>query len=169
MGFSGASVSIQYFYGLSDDLTFFSGYSITLSGFTNSNFNNSNSVGFGFEGSVAGVIGYSPNAQAPEDLGGRFREFGASAGYKFLSFGAQWAQNQKGNVDLYTASIGLGFGMQGYDRKSYSYIFSDVTIGPSMHQRKRSPFEQYLTDLHKKFGNNMVKFLSKINKNYNQY
>jgi RHS repeat-associated protein len=143
-GRGGATITIQYFYGMSDDLTFFGGYMLTIAG-------GPEPTGrLGLSGSLSGVAGYSPNAQSPEDLGGLFFEVGGSAGLGF-SGGGNWAVSPTG-IQIQTISYGFGSGTEIHGQMSHTFIFGDVTIGPSMHERKMSPFEQKLTALVGKWG-----------------
>ena len=65
--------------------------------------------------------------------------------------GGNWAVSPSG-IRLRTASLGLGAGAEIHGQMSHTFIFGDLTIGPSMHERERSPFEQYLTDLFNRWG-----------------
>ena len=151
-GNGGAQLTLQYFYGMSDDLTFFTGYMLTVGGsleLTKST---------GMSGSVHYTAGYSPNAQSPEDLGGFFIEGGGSAGWGF-SAGGSYAWNPETNVQLRTVAMGAGFGGSMYAHGTWTWVFSDWSLGPSMHTRTRSPFEQQLTDMQDRFDNRLIGLL----------
>jgi RHS repeat-associated protein len=138
-GHAGTTVTLQQFYGLSDDLTFFCGYMLTVGGGVAPG---SLDVG----GSVSYTMGYSPNAQSPEDLGGLFLETGGSA-YAGFGSGGSWSVGPTTGVTMRNVSfgVGLGAGVRAAGL-THTTIFGDMTIGPSMHTRKRSPFEQFLTN-----------------------
>jgi RHS repeat-associated protein len=146
-GLGGMTLTLQYFYGLSDDLTFFSGYALTVAGGWEPQ-SRVTPIGnkVGLEASASLVYGYSPNAESPEDLGGIFLEGGGSYGAGY-SVGVNWAISPETGVRVQTVALGFGVGAEMHGQVSQTYIFSDVTIGPSMHYREPSRIEQYLARL----------------------
>ncbi|MBN2268996.1 MAG: RHS repeat-associated core domain-containing protein [Sedimentisphaerales bacterium] len=148
-GKGGAQISVQYFYGMSDDLTFFTGYMLTVGGSLELTQSEGMSI------SAHYTMGYSPNAQSPEDFRGFFVEGGGSAGFGF-SAGGSYAWSPATNVQLRTVAMGGGFGGSMYAHGTWTWVYSDFSIGPSMHTRTRSPFEQRLTNMQDWFDNRLI-------------
>jgi len=110
-----------FFYGLSDDLTFFCGNLWFAAG------------GIDFipdflSFSLMFNVGWSPNAQRPEDLAGRYDEWGGYIGSGFAG-GYSFAQNEEGIV-LHMGSAGIGFGYDFHLYEGVARVFDTLTIGP---------------------------------------
>jgi RHS repeat-associated protein len=118
----GGSVTPFFFYGMSDDLTFFCGWLTFAEG------------GFelppGLGGFLMYSVGWSPNAQSPEDLAGTYIEGGGSVGFGFAG-GASvgWSLETGTILELYSAGVGIGRGGHGYI--GTTTILDSITIGGS--------------------------------------
>jgi RHS repeat-associated protein len=120
----GGEVAITpfFFYGLSDDLTFFCGYLWFVGG------------GIDFipdpvSLSLMFSVGWSPNAQRPEDLAGDYKEWGGYAGSGFAA-GYSYAENPRTGVTLHMWSAGIGSGGDVHRYWGKARVFNTLTIGP---------------------------------------